>query len=263
MLTACLDDLKIEATTADRGPHYHCPGCRNEVILKRGRIKIAHFAHKPPVECDWAKGETIEHMQAKLAFCNALSRHYSHVEVEKVIPALPQDRRADVFLLNGQNEKCVIEIQHTAISLDDIERRSATYARENIAQLWVVLISPKKLMAGEQRDRGICIEKYPARPFERWISGLQYGNMLYFDGERLWKGRLLKNLIDVPESIWYDEYGQEETRGGYTKISKRWKNLVLTGSINMNGLRFNLKSRQQTSLDKYKWPKAKVLNIGN
>lgn len=68
MLVAALNDNRIEAEFAERGREYTCPKCKRPVILKRGRIKIAHFAHKPPTNCTWAKGETLAHLEAKKNF---------------------------------------------------------------------------------------------------------------------------------------------------------------------------------------------------
>jgi competence protein CoiA len=263
MLTALNGDQRVEADIADRGLPYHCPGCGSEVVLKRGRFVIPHFAHKPPVSCGWAKGETLEHMRAKIAFRNALAKSYPDVQVEKLISSLPNDRRADIYFSGRSGERAVIELQHTSISLNEIEKRSSTYAREGIAQLWIALLSSKSLGAGEPTKGGIYIEKYPARPFERWIHGLHYGGILYFNSakEELWAGRLRKHILSVEGSSWYNEYGEEETSDGYEKPSRRWKELTLKGPIKITQLSFTLKTRQPKSLGKYSWPGAKLLHL--
>lgn len=48
--------------TAEKGKHYFCPGCRDTVILKKGEVKAAHFAHKASKTCSQ---ETIVHKTAK------------------------------------------------------------------------------------------------------------------------------------------------------------------------------------------------------
>jgi competence protein CoiA len=63
MLTAMCDGARVEAAEALRGLNYCCPGCSKTVILKKGRIKIAHFAHKPPADCLLAAGETLAHLR--------------------------------------------------------------------------------------------------------------------------------------------------------------------------------------------------------
>ena len=54
--------VDAEVATLERGP-FLCPSCRMEVTLKRGPVKVAHFAHKPDTDCT---GESIEHATAKL-----------------------------------------------------------------------------------------------------------------------------------------------------------------------------------------------------
>ncbi|RKU31513.1 hypothetical protein C6497_01575 [Candidatus Poribacteria bacterium] len=48
--------------TAEKGKHYFCPGCQDTVILKKGEVKAAHFAHKASKTCNQ---ETIVHKTAK------------------------------------------------------------------------------------------------------------------------------------------------------------------------------------------------------
>jgi competence protein CoiA len=93
-----LNGGRREAENADRGSAYTCPKCERSVVLERGRIKIAHFAHKPPTDCTWAKGETLAHLEAKKLFKDAFLLRGLRAEVEFVVPSLPNDRRADVMV---------------------------------------------------------------------------------------------------------------------------------------------------------------------
>lgn len=58
-----LTDQLCDPTTADRGNDYRCPVCKERVILKRGKIKVPHFAHKINEICN---PETVTHQAAKL-----------------------------------------------------------------------------------------------------------------------------------------------------------------------------------------------------
>ncbi len=60
----------IHAESAPRDTHYSCPRCGDKVILRRGEIKIAHFAHKAESSCT---SESIAHKTAKLLICQAFS----------------------------------------------------------------------------------------------------------------------------------------------------------------------------------------------
>ena len=58
------------ANDASRGNGYFCPACEQKLTLKRGKIKMPHFAHKPESNCS---GETIKHQVAKLRVADAIT----------------------------------------------------------------------------------------------------------------------------------------------------------------------------------------------
>ena len=68
MLMALLDDVLVLARDSGKDVTYLCPECRCEVTLKKGRKVVHHFAHKPPVTCYYAAGETVAHLKSKLDF---------------------------------------------------------------------------------------------------------------------------------------------------------------------------------------------------
>ena len=53
----------VNAENALKGEVYLCPQCATTLILKKGEVKIAHFAHKPNDVCST---ETVIHKTAKL-----------------------------------------------------------------------------------------------------------------------------------------------------------------------------------------------------
>lgn len=52
----------VHALTAPRGERYRCPQCLEPVVLKRGEVRRAHFAHSADSLC---AGESVEHRAAK------------------------------------------------------------------------------------------------------------------------------------------------------------------------------------------------------
>ncbi len=68
------DGAEVRAETVDRHKEYRCPDCHEKVILKRGTIKRAHFAHYPDHDkpCDSAWGESEDHFRAKLRIAEAI-----------------------------------------------------------------------------------------------------------------------------------------------------------------------------------------------
>ena len=51
------------AERAKKGEEYFCPVCSGQIILKRGKVRRSHFAHKPDSGCSQ---ETVVHKTAKL-----------------------------------------------------------------------------------------------------------------------------------------------------------------------------------------------------
>jgi competence CoiA-like predicted nuclease len=76
----------IEASAAVRGVEggFVCPLCKDLLILKQGRIIVAHFAHMPGSDCAWGSGETLAHLTAKQTVADSLRRRGWPVWVEYI-----------------------------------------------------------------------------------------------------------------------------------------------------------------------------------
>jgi len=260
MLVALLAQTRVIASLATKGPTYHCPGCGQEVVLKQGRRVIHHFAHKPPVTCSWATGETSLHLKAKEAFYDYFKGLSLNVEVE--YPLSAGRLRADVYVIGKNVKPIVFELQHSSITPSEIERRTSEYFKLGITLVWVPLFRPGKLN-WIQSGNGIVVERYTPKPFERWLHGFNFGKIWYFDPEsvRLWHGRFDKSMIDVPVSEWYESGGNHVSVGGYSKISKRWKKLTLTGPFQLNQVKYMIKRRDETKLGTHWYPGGNLLDI--
>ena len=168
MLSAYNQSGEVMATevSPEDGPFY-CPACREQVILKQGRIVIAHFAHYPEATCAYPnEGESDEHRLAKLEIYQALlqASGVTDVRLERYL----QDVRPDVsFVKNGQ--LVAVEIQVSQLSRDDIAWRTKAYARKDIAVLWTPLLL-----------EGVCKEPYAPNPWERYLHTMYYGKVYYF-----------------------------------------------------------------------------------
>jgi competence protein CoiA len=255
MLAALRGLDRIEAADAERGGSFVCPGCRSAVILKRGRVKIAHFAHMAPVSCSYAAGETAVHMAAKAAICAAFRARGLRAEVEFPVGQLSGDRRADVLVWGPAGQRVAVEVQHSAISLDDIARRTAGYMRAKIPVVWLPVLKAGILWDGLPMPGGVSVEKYPAPHWQRWVHGYGFGGMwVMLSDLTLWRGRMLPCEIEVPSSSWYDEDGDECSGGGYTKVSRKWKTLELRGAVDPADIRVELFSRPAASLGRHVYP---------
>lgn len=176
MLVAQIDGKRIEARDASRAADFLCPGCGKPVILKKGRIVAAHFAHKPPFTCNYGIGETHSHRQAKLAFRDEYLNRGLRAEVEYEVPCLLGDRRADVLVWSPAGRCYAIELQHVSIGYDELEKRTQSYLAEGVRVIWIPFINQKKLENSKQvsvsAGGGLRIERYAVRPIERWLDAL-------------------------------------------------------------------------------------------
>ena len=257
MLVAKVAGNRIEAAIALKGQDYHCPHCGEAVILKKGRIRTPHFAHKPPVSCSWAKGETAAHLEAKTRLKDAFLARGLRVEVECEVDTLPGDRRADVMVWSPKGTRFAIELQHTPIGLSEIEERTESYHRAGVGVIWVGFLHPAVWKAAEARGGGqYVVRRYSARPWERWTHGYNYGHVWLYDPAQgcLWQGRLNKHEIYVEESNWYDSDGNENYSGGYTRVSKRWRELILQGPVPLDAVKIEPFRRKPIRLGNNNYP---------
>jgi competence protein CoiA len=150
----------------DDGPFY-CPECHGELILKAGRVKIAHFAHQAYADCSYTgEPESDEHIKAKLEIYKAL-RDQPGVEKLQVERSLKEVRPDVSFYYDGSY--IAIEIQISPITLDEIIRRTTAYTRKNIYVLWAPILS-LDMFSG----------RYAPKDFERNLHRLYEGIVYYW-----------------------------------------------------------------------------------
>jgi len=177
MLVALNNDQRFEADAAEKGLDYYCPNCRGEVILKKGRIVIHHFAHKAETVCLFAKPESPGHVKAKGLFQNLYKERGHKADIEFIVHTLPNDRRADVMVHPPKGRPVAIELQDSTIDLDEIEKRTQGYCNAGIPVLWLPFARKKywdEKIPSDDAGWNFLISKYAARPFERWIHGYNF-----------------------------------------------------------------------------------------
>src|SRR5713226_3238327 len=115
---------------------FFCPECIDEVILKKGAVRIHHFAHKPPVTCEYGKGETEEHRRCKMEIYEGLSKHkrFFGCEIEKGMGTVRPDISA---FMDGHH--IAIEVQISTLTMNQIIYRTAEYAKKGIYVLWLAM----------------------------------------------------------------------------------------------------------------------------
>lgn len=169
MLTAIRqhDGRKVAAWEAERGERpFVCHCCGDVVTLRRGGVRAAHFAHQPPVVCEYGAGESEEHRRCKIAIYEELSVHprVRKCEMERNLGAVRPDISAYL-----DDVPIAVEVQLSALSLDTIRHRTAEYEARGIYVLWLPLYA-----AGLRR------ELYRPRPWERWLHAAYFGRVYYW-----------------------------------------------------------------------------------
>ncbi|EOT29853.1 competence protein CoiA [Enterococcus saccharolyticus] len=144
-----------------------CPSCKEAVILKKGRIKIPHFAHTAYAECtSFSEGETSEHLASK-----AFMQQWSGGQLEAYLPQLKQ--RPDILL-----ESLAIEVQCSPLSFERYLERTQNYHHHGYQPWWLLgeKLLPRQRWGKLQKafcyytkEKGIHIWGIKAQQKEIWL----------------------------------------------------------------------------------------------
>ncbi|WP_206854928.1 competence protein CoiA [Candidatus Enterococcus mangumiae] len=120
------------ATEARKERKYYCPSCGNQVFLKRGKKRIAHFSHHDPTNCQvFSEAESEEHLYLKKQCFGWLKKSYPRVEMEGYLSPLAQ--RADIIA--GHH---VFEIQCSQLSYTRMIERTTNYQANGYIVWWLL-----------------------------------------------------------------------------------------------------------------------------
>jgi competence protein CoiA len=192
------DRLRVAAWDQQKSDApFSCPLCVEETILKKGTMKVHHFAHKPPITCEYGRGETERHRDCKLTIYEGLRRHrhFRDVEIEKSMGTV----RPDVSGLMAEIP-FAIEVQISALTMDQIIYRTGEYAKKGIYVLWLALY---QAALEEKRNS--------PRVWERWVHATYFGRVYY------WVHDLEAVPYHLGECIEFSEFC------GHKKLFKRFK----------------------------------------
>lgn len=224
MLTAYSPNgnCRVFAKDMSRGMSgFVCPSCQSPVILKRGHIRIPHFAHLPDTLCAEGVGETERHYQCKQSVYDALKVHpdVTDADIEVCFPGV----RADIYaVIRGY--RVAIELQRSNLSVNDLERRTHAYSDLGIFCVWVVAHT-----AIPEND-----VRYSPRDWERWLHALGFGRVYYWnDNISVLPVHFSPYQLWVKESEWYDEDGDFRSAGGYYRKSRRYRTPLHGQSVSL------------------------------
>jgi competence protein CoiA len=243
MLTSIrqIDDYKVHAQDVDKSDApFSCPVCGRETILRKGRVKTHHFAHKPPVLCEYGKGESEAHRQCKQSIYDALKLEsgVTDCELEKNFGLVVSDI---FFIFNGI--KVAIEVQVSSLTMDRIIARTKAYERLGIYVLWLPLFD-------EKLNNKRLNNRYAPKIWEKWLHATYFGHVYYW----------LHDLSVIP--IHFNEYlidvEATDWGGGYYRTSKRFKTTFVGSTLNILN-DFEFRDRKSWEGGNVYIPKCKIL----
>ncbi|WP_066025833.1 competence protein CoiA [Enterococcus mundtii] len=120
------------ATDATKECDYYCPNCGNQVFLRRGMKRIAHFFHHATSDCQvFSEAESEEHLNLKRQCFRWLKKSYPRVEMEGYLSQLMQ--RPDI--LAGHH---AFEIQCSPLSYERMIERTINYKANGYVVWWLL-----------------------------------------------------------------------------------------------------------------------------
>jgi hypothetical protein len=150
-LTAQLSDgsVKIAKDVVKENGPFYCSFCNEEMILRKGMVKIPHFAHKQGSTCAYSTGETLEHEWAKLNLFMTAEKMGINAFIEK---KLSDHVRADVLLDFG-DQKVAVEFQKSGMSVEQCKQRLQKYEETGIPVIWIFLLKDVQNFEGNIKWR--------------------------------------------------------------------------------------------------------------
>ncbi|MGO1989717.1 competence protein CoiA [Mammaliicoccus vitulinus] len=115
-------------------PHeiYKCPDCLSELILKKGKHTVAHFAHRANSYClrNSYKKESLIHLASKHHIYSQLNDNVM-IDMEYYLSEI--DQIPDIII----NKNIVVEFQYSPISLDLLIDRTEGFKALNMRVIWI------------------------------------------------------------------------------------------------------------------------------
>lgn len=207
--------VHASAATKSDGPFY-CPECFSEAVVKKCTDKVDHFAHVARLSPICLKKDTELHHQCRDEICKELKNRFPQGkwEAERRIPGNKEKGFAELIpdISGFINEtRVVIEIQASALSINQIIERTKQYTRRGCAILWILPL---------REPLGTDIFK--PRLFEKYLHSMYFGRCYYWikgNGTFVHPVHYGKAERWIEESNWFED-GIERSEGGYPKIYK-------------------------------------------
>lgn len=210
MYTAVLEGAKIVARDCeDRTLSYTCPDCGMPVILKKGKVKTPHFAHKDNfLSCDFGANESESHIKAKDWLYQFYNNNGHKAEPEFKFKwddnvSVIADIKAEI---NSKSENTVaVEVLTQGLTVGDIMGRMQIYREHNIPVLYIL---------DESFYRKTLKAEFKLTAPMQYLYRYYYNNLFVFSGKEILVYKVSNAVHTKPE--WYDQYGDYHEPSQYT-----------------------------------------------
>jgi competence CoiA-like predicted nuclease len=179
------DGRRTSGYRAKKGEGYSCPVCGGPVIVRRGTVRIPHFAHVSENACMYYAGETELHRRMKRFICDYFLRapYIRSADVEVSLDNLV----ADLSMEGRDGKRMAVECQVTPIEERELMRRTVAYSKQGVYVLWVL---------GGRHELDRCISRlkhsrlaslpHQVNEIEKRLHRLYYGRFYYFFNDRIY-----------------------------------------------------------------------------
>ena len=119
---------------------YKCPQCHSNVILKKGQVRIHHFAHDHnDINCGFGVGESEEHLKMKYEIKNIINKYNicNKIELEWPLDNFIADCYCEMVDQFNIIRKVVIECVCKNYDYDHFVAKNEYYAKNNIYVIWI------------------------------------------------------------------------------------------------------------------------------
>jgi competence protein CoiA len=215
------NDIGKEKIRANPGAKGFCPLCEEPLTPKCGKINVWHWSHKKDNNCSgYGESETEWHLWWK----NQAKKECVEVVVEKWINNIVGLKKKIIDIVS--NDGTAIEVQHSAISAEEIEDRNNFHG----SVIWIFDMRDcfKRICF---RDKGDYWTFKWEHPRKSQFSALKRGYLFWDITDGSYVDEYYGIIYEIPNEIFevkkiyldddYDSYGRRNCAGWGKFISRK------------------------------------------
>lgn len=217
------EQVEAQDVEKEQGP-FRCPVCFEATTLRKGEKRVHHFAHKPPYDCNFGKGESEEHLIAKTKIRD-LFQSNEFVASARLEHPLADGSRPDVLVVFKNGKQLSVEIQASPQSERKVDQRTNRANRNNATVMWVILFKAKNFNRALNGEVTYCEKSgnYFTNKYLTTKEGERRIARLYFNRPFAWhpEEKTLYVLKLIKKYTWRDGFENNESNiSGYKELLK-------------------------------------------